>query len=123
MHSGVAVVDLLFEIDPELTILWAHAGMSEPAGVVEAAMARYPKLYADISFREWNIYRPEGVLDEAWKRLLYRFPDRFLVGSDTYVNAQWAAYGVLIQRNRDWLSLLPDDIAYRNGLKLFGLSE
>jgi hypothetical protein len=46
-----------------------------------------------------------------------------MVGTDTWVNAQWASYGELIALNRSWLKLLPRGvavkIAFGNAAKLF----
>ena len=76
-----------------------------------------------MSYRESDILRGGG-LDPAWKKLLLRHADRFMVGSDTWVNGQWANYGSIIAQNRAWLALLPrreaEMIAYRNAEGLFG---
>jgi hypothetical protein len=54
------------------------------------------------------------------------FPDRFLIGSDTWVNQRWAYYEELMTGYRLWLGGLPADVAsnigWRNGAKLFGLN-
>ncbi len=124
IHSGAAPVDLLYRLEPSLTVIWAHAGMSEPAEVVEAMMAKYATLYADTSYREGDILNADGSIDPAWRKVLERFQDRFMVGSDTWVNGQWAAYGDLIATNRRWLSRfsrpIAEKIAFRNAERLFG---
>lgn len=124
IHSGKDPVDLLFSLEPDLKIIWAHAGMSEPPEVVEAMMARYAQLYADTSYREWDILAGDGTIDPAWRRVLERFSDRFMVGSDTWVNEQWDNYDGLIAANRKWLSQFPRELAerfaYKNAERLFG---
>jgi predicted TIM-barrel fold metal-dependent hydrolase len=124
VHSGKDPVDQLFSLEPELKIIWAHAGMSESAQTVEAMMATYKTLYADTSFREWNILGSEGTIDPAWRRVLERFPDRFMIGSDTWVNSQWDNYEQIMAVNRRWLSLFPramaEKFAYKNAERLFG---
>tara|TARA_B100000676_G_C18072661_1_gene845388 strand:+ start:2301 stop:3002 length:702 start_codon:yes stop_codon:yes gene_type:complete len=124
IHSGKAPVDFLFALEPRLKIIWAHAGMSEPADVVEAVMARYPKLYADTSYRELDILNEDGTIDPDWRRVLERFSGRFMVGSDTWVNSQWDDYGHLIEVNRKWLSQfsreIAEKIAYKYAERLFG---
>lgn len=123
VHSGAEPVKVLFEIAPEVTIIWAHAGMSEPPEVIEALMAGHTRLFADTSFRERDILVADDKLDDAWRALLVRFSDRFMVGTDTWVNSQWENYDGLISMNRQWLSLLPrkiaEQIAYQNAEKLF----
>ena len=88
VHSGKEPVDLLFSFEPGLNIIWADAGTSEPPEVVEEMMARYGTLYANTSYRESDILTRDGAVDPAWRRVLERFPDRFMVGSDTWVNSQ-----------------------------------
>ncbi len=124
VHSGKAPVDLLFSYEPSLKIIWAHAGMSEPPEIVEQMMARYKKLYADTSYREGDILGSGEGIDPAWRRVLERFSDRFMVGSDTWINAQWDDYAGIIATNRKWLGYLSrpvaEKIAYRNAERLFG---
>ncbi len=123
VHSGADPVHLLYELEPSLTIIWAHAGMSEPAGVVEEMLATYPTLYADTSFRERDILASSDKIDPDWMRVITRFSDRLMVGTDTWVNSQWDNYSELIALNRQWLSLLPRDIAeqiaYKTAEQLF----
>ena len=124
VHSGKEPVDLLFSFEPKLKIIWAHAGMSEPAQTVEIMMATYETLYADTSFREGDILTPQGTIDPTWRLVLERFPDRFMVGSDTWVNEQWDSYRQIMAVNRKWLSQFPraiaEKIAFENAERLFG---
>ena len=124
VHSDKAPVDLLYAMQPELRIIWAHAGMVEPAQVVEAMMARYDSLFADTSYRESDIMNEHGTIDADWRRVIERFPDRFMIGSDTWANSQWAEYRDLIRINRKWLSqfshTVAESIAFRNAERLFG---
>ncbi|MBO6519337.1 MAG: amidohydrolase family protein [Rhodospirillales bacterium] len=124
IHSGAEPVSFMYGIDPNLTIIWAHAGMSEPPAVVGPMMDKHPTLYADLSYREWEILKGEGgTLDPAWKALLEKHADRFMVGTDTWVNEQWAQYSDLVAMNRAWLAQFPKDLAegfaYRNAERLF----
>lgn len=122
VHSGAAPVRLLYELEPSLTILWAHAGMSEPPEVVGPMLDQYKTLYADTSYRENDILSGDS-LDAAWLAIIKRHSDRLMVGTDTWVNSQWDDYEGLIALNRAWLSKLPraiaERIAYKNAAKLF----
>ena len=124
VHSDKAPVDLLYAMTPDLRIIWAHAGMVEPAAVVEDMMARYDSLYADTSYRESDIMNTDGTIDADWRRVIERFPDRFMIGSDTWANSQWAAYRELINTHRKWLSRfsrpVAEKVAYKNAERLFG---
>ena len=123
LHSGAKPVQLFYEFEPGLTIIWAHAGMSEPPEVIGPMLERYPNLYTDTSYREHDILG-DGDIESRWRDLIMRYPDRFMVGSDTWVNSQWESYEALIELNRHWLSKFPrevaEKIAYRNAEALFG---
>jgi hypothetical protein len=123
VHSDAAPVRALFAIDPALKVLWAHAGMSEPADIVGALLDRYPRLWAEVSFRAHDI-APGGTLDAAWRALLVRHADRFMIGTDTYIVDRWDEYGGLVDEHRQWLNQLPGvvarAIAHENAEGLFG---
>jgi predicted TIM-barrel fold metal-dependent hydrolase len=123
VHSCHKPVDFLFSVEPTLKIIWAHAGMSEPAETVERMMAKYKTLYADTSYRENDILAGDNI-DPAWRQVIERFPERFMVGTDTWVNDQWADYAGLVALNRQWLSQFSKEIAtkiaYQNAERLFG---
>ncbi|WP_316980196.1 amidohydrolase family protein [Shumkonia mesophila] len=124
IHSGAEPVRFFFGLEPALTIVWAHAGMSEPAEAVGQMLDTYATLYADTSFRERDILGDGSQLNPAWKAVIERHADRLMVGTDTWINAQWDDYEGLIALNRRWLALLPretaEKIAYRNAARLFG---
>ncbi|MEK9753878.1 MAG: amidohydrolase family protein [Rhodospirillaceae bacterium] len=123
-HAGFAVVERLFEIAPDIKIVWAHAGFSDPPSVIGRLMDKHKQLWADLSYREDGIIGANGLNDE-WKALLVRHADRFMVGSDTWEADRWYAYPGIIEANRRWLGQLPQDaadkIAHGNAEQLFGL--
>jgi predicted TIM-barrel fold metal-dependent hydrolase len=43
--------------------------------------------------------------------LFERYPDRFLLGSDTWVAERWASYGEIMAGYRAWLEQLPPEVA------------
>lgn len=122
IHSGAEPVHLLYELEPSLTVIWAHAGMSEPAHVVDVTLDAYDTLMADLSYRETDILRGDSI-DPAWRAVIEKHADRLMVGTDTWVNSQWARYEDLIALNRRMLSKFPreiaEKIAFRNAEKLF----
>ncbi len=123
VHSGYGPVDFLFSIEPKLKIIWAHAGMSEPADVVAKMMAKYKNLWADTSFRESDILAGDNSIDPDWRKVLEAYPDRFMVGSDTWINDQWADYDGIMIHNRRWLAQFSREhaemFAYKNAERLF----
>ncbi len=122
-HTDAAVVEALFRKRPDLKILWAHAGFSEPASVVGRMLERYPALWTELSYRAGAVM-PGDVLDAEWKALLIRHADRFMIGTDTWAVDRWHDYQGLIGEHREWLRRLPRDvavkIAYKNADRLFG---
>ncbi len=123
IHSGPEPVRWLYSLDRDVKIIWAHAGLGEPASAVFALMNEFPTLYADTSLRENAILGSGDEIDPEWKRIIFDFQDRLMVGSDTWINAQWDSYAAIIASNRLWLSKLPADIAekiaYKNAGRLF----
>jgi len=126
VHSGAGPVEALLELRPGLKILWAHAGMNEPPDIVAAMLDHHALVSAELSFRAGDI-AGGGRIDPAWRALLIRHSDRFMIGSDTYINSRWDEYPALIAEHRDWLSELPGDvakaIAWCNAVRLLGVER
>ncbi len=124
VHSGTDPIEWLYDLDPEVKIIWAHAGLGEPASAVYDLMKHYPDLVADTSLREFAIRGSGEDLNPEWKQIVLEFQDRLMVGSDTWVNSQWDNYEAIMNSNRAWLAKLPrsvaEKIAYKNAERLFG---
>ena len=129
-HVDDVAIDLLMANTPsqgqKMRLIWAHTGIGgTPATRVDALLARYPKLMGELSYRP-GLTCVDGQLCPEWRALLLKYPDRFMIGSDTWVNQRWQYYGELMQGYRTWLGGLPADVARRiawdNGAKLFGLA-
>ena len=120
-HSDIDAVERLFQHDPGARILWAHSGFERPERVREMLL-RHRNLWCDLAFR--NDHAPGGRLDPDWRKLFLEFPQRFMVGTDTYTPERWHYVGEHAGWSRAWLSQLPPDvaerIAWRNGDALFG---
>ena len=100
----------LFAIEPKSKIIWAHAGMSSNAAAVGALMDKHANLWADLSFRYGDV-APGGTLDPAWRALLIRHADRFMLGSDTYTTSRWEQVVSMAAEARRFLQQLPPDVA------------
>ncbi len=130
-HVDDVAIDLLMANTPskgqKMRLIWAHTGIGGvPAPRVDELFARYPKLMGELSYRP-GLACADGQLCPEWRALLLKYPDRFMIGSDTWVNQRWQYYGELMQGYRTWLGGLPADVARRiawgNGAQLFGVSE
>jgi hypothetical protein len=115
-HSDADAVERLFRQDPEARILWAHAGYEQPSRVREL-LRRYRTLWVELSSRD-DVAR-NGRLTAEWRALLLEFPDRFMVGTDTFTPERWNLIGSNAAWVRGWLAELPvevaERIAYKNG--------
>jgi hypothetical protein len=113
----------LFALDPNLRILWAHAGIFTKPHAIGEMLDRYPRLWAELSHRA--DVAPNGTLAPEWRELFLRHPNRFLLGTGTYTAEYWYQFRFMLSRYRGWLKDLPHEvaerIAYRNGLELFAL--
>jgi hypothetical protein len=67
-------------------------------------------LYVDVSVRDGRI-APNGQISDDWYELFISFPDRFIVGVDTYSLSRWHDFDVAVTSIRLWLEQLPDDVA------------
>jgi hypothetical protein len=119
-HSDADAVERLFRQWPEARILWAHSGFERP-DQVRAMLRKHKNLWADLAFRTDEAQG--GKVDSEWRKAFLEFPDRFLLGTDTYVPERWAYVPEHAAWARGWLADLPPDIAeriaYRNGEALF----
>ncbi|MDP3822188.1 MAG: amidohydrolase family protein [Burkholderiales bacterium] len=126
-HVDDDAIDLLMAHAPEAKLIWAHTGIGgAPVARVRALLLKYPKLMGELSYRP-GLTDANGRLSAEWKTLMLEFPGRFLVGSDTWVNARWDSYETLMTQARLWLGDLPPavarGIAWGNAAALFGIKD
>ena len=121
-HADDEAVEILMRHNPKARIIWAHTGFGLATERVAAMLSKYPKLWGELSYRS-GITDGSGKLTPEWLRLFERYPDRFLLGSDTWVPERWASYGEIMAGYRAWLAQLPPDaarqIAHGNARALF----
>lgn len=116
-HCDVEALDHLFALAPGARILWAHTGFGTPTDIVAERLRRHPTLRAELSYRS-GITDAEDRLTPSWRELFVAFPDRFVLGSDTWIDARWDDYREIMAGYRRWLVQLPpaiaEAVAYRN---------
>lgn len=132
-HVDDAAIDGLLAPTPSggkrVKLIWAHTGIGgTPVARVRELLERYPGLMGELSYRPGlTCDSPKGQvrLCPEWRDLMLAYPDRFLLGSDTWINARWQYYGETMQHYRAWLGDLPPavarQVAWGNGARLFGL--
>lgn len=122
-HSDAEAVRRLFAQDPEIRVLWAHSGFTGPEEVAQM-LGTYPNLWSDLAFR--SEHGNGGRVAPEWRAVFEAFPDRFMVGTDTYTPERWYYVGEHADWSRAWLDDLPpalaDNIAWRNAERLADLS-
>jgi len=124
-HVDDVAIEKLFAHAPKARLIWAHSGIGGvPIERVRALLQRHSTLLGELSYRP-GLTAGNGGLSPAWRALLTDMPERFLVGSDTWINARWDDYEGLMAQARRWLGDLPPAVARRvawdNGAALFGL--
>ncbi len=119
-HGDADAIERLFRQDPGARILWAHSGFTDPASV-RAMLAKHRNLWCDLAFR--SDPGSGGKVAPEWRALFTDFPDRFMVGTDTYTPERWLYVGEHAAWARGWLADLPaplaERIAWKNGEALF----
>jgi predicted TIM-barrel fold metal-dependent hydrolase len=123
-HVDDAAIELLFAHAPKANIIWAHTGIGGvPIARVRALLDKHPSLYGELSYRP--SLTSNGKLASEWRELFLKYPTRFMIGSDTWVNARWEQYDELMREYRQWLGELPADvarhIAFDNAAQLLSL--
>jgi hypothetical protein len=109
-HADDEAVEILMRHNPRARIIWAHSGFGLASDRVSAMLAKYPKLWGELSYRS-GIADGAGKLTPEWRALFERYPDRFLLGSDTWVPERWASHGEIMAGYRGWLAQLPPAVA------------
>jgi hypothetical protein len=118
-------------------IVWAH-GASDPLGAMSATtlgrlMDAHPNLFVSLRLvgpeapvMTNKALAPSGELDPDWKALLTRHPDRFTIGTDSFMVSpavRGSGPGLTFARRNEarlqatarFLSLLPGDLARQVG--------
>lgn len=119
-HSDVDAVERIFKLDPQARVLWAHSGFDRPEQIA-AMLRKHKNLWADLAYR--SDHGSGGKVPAEWRALFNEFPDRFMVGTDTFTPERWHYLAEHAAWTRAWLADLPrplaEKLAWRNGAALF----
>ena len=109
---------------PKVRFIWAHAGTSAEIhrrqerleflhDTLDRMLATYSNLYIDLSWSMLDTYLLDeaGEADAEWVRLVERYPDRFMIGSD--VVGRFDNLGKHLSRFDAFLDALQEDIALK----------
>ncbi|MCL4747291.1 MAG: amidohydrolase family protein, partial [Burkholderiaceae bacterium] len=118
-HSDSDAIERIFRQDPDALVLWAHSGFDRPQAVREM-LRRHRNLYADLAYR--SDMGTSARVDPDWLEAFREFPERFMVGTDTFTPERLHYIPVHAEYTRAWLSALPaslaEGIAWRNAQRL-----
>ena len=128
--------------NPKAKFVWSHVGfeplLTRHPQRVRFWLREYPNLY--MSFRlargtqhPASALGPDGQVKPAWVALLAEFPDRFLLGSDSFYDRDGVARGGAepgsdqgLRALRSFINRLPPQVAkavaHENALRLYKLS-
>ena len=128
--AAAATLERALGAHRKATLVLAHAGEGPPARV-EGLLARNPNLLVDLSGMHFQrkpaLASETGPLDPAWKALIEKLPDRFLMGVDVWAPRLFepAMLDRLFRWTRRVLGELRPDVAervaYKNAAALFRL--
>ena len=109
-HSDVDAIERLFKSWPQARILWAHSGFDRPDTVREM-LRKHKQLWCDLAYR--TDQASNNKVDAAWRDAFTEFPDRFMVGTDTFTPERWHYIAPHAEFSRGWLADLPPPLAER----------
>jgi hypothetical protein len=109
-HVDVDALERIFKQDPHARVLWAHSGF-ESIERVREMMRKHKTLWADLALRSEQ--SQGGRVSPEWREAFMEFPDRFMVGTDTWVPERWHYIPDHAAFSRAWLADLPKDVAER----------
>lgn len=107
-HSDADAVERLLAQNSKVKVLWAHSGFDSPAEIADM-LSKHDRLWADLAFR--SEVGSGGQLSEDWIELFTQYPDRMMLGTDTYTPERMYFIPEHAEGARVWLSSLPADVA------------
>ena len=118
LQENLATFERLLDYNINTQIVWAHVG-SDTTGVltptlVAELLEKHPNLIAQLRLSGAPVESPynilyKGKISEEWITVLTTYPDRFILGSDTFFGNEEEERA---QKNAAlFLSQLPEDVA------------
>lgn len=129
-ERAAAALERALAAEPKAVIVLAHAGEAPPARI-EPLLARHANLRVDLSGMHFqrtpSLATETGPLDPAWKALIEKMPDRFMIGVDVWAPRFFEPK--MLDRLMAWTrrilgELRPDvaeRVAWRNAAALYRL--
>jgi predicted TIM-barrel fold metal-dependent hydrolase len=123
--GATAALEAGLKAVPSVTIVLAHAGSATPAAL-DGLLTRHPNLMIDLSGMHFqrtpSLATEKGPLDPAWKALIGKRSDRFLIGIDVWAPRLFEPG--MLDRLMTWTRRIlgaAARVAHRNAAALFRL--
>ena len=109
-HADAEAVERIFKLDPGARILWAHGGFERRERIL-GLLRLHKTLWCDLAVR--GDPGNGTTVDPDWRAAFEEFPDRFMLGTDTYSPERWHYVAPNAAWARGWLQDLPPELAQR----------
>jgi len=137
LTENIESFERLLDHNPDAKIVWAHAGWCNTGErtpeLCDRLLSKHPNLYMSLRIVPNNIPgRPidaNGRIKPAWRELILKYPDRFLIGGDEFhmPHKKGKAHPSAgsTRETVNFLAQLPPDIAekigHENAIELYHL--
>jgi predicted TIM-barrel fold metal-dependent hydrolase len=130
LHANIAALGRLLDHNSQARIVWVHAGWDligeRTVPLMRRLLHDHTNLLMSIKIEGGHLttqpMMPDGGIKPGWIAMLRDFPDRFVIGSDTFI----AEGPEPMEAARRFVDALPSDlvapIARENALRLYRLS-
>lgn len=111
VHGDAEILDEIFLLAPNITVLWAHLGTRPEPSFLRAVLEKHPQhLFIDTSVRDKQLLNTGGLTPE-WRSLFIDYQDRFMVAVDTFSVNRWNTFDLVVKDIRTWLGDLPAEVS------------
>ncbi|MDR9499970.1 MAG: amidohydrolase family protein [Hydrogenovibrio sp.] len=125
IHGDATIINRVYQLAPDLTVIWAHLGTVPVPEYLDRVLARHPNLYIDTSVRDKLFTDEHGQLRPKWRDFFIKNQDRLLAAVDTYSTQRWERLDQAVANIRQWLNQLPEParskLAWQNGLDVYNM--
>lgn len=146
LPATLDALERLLSYNPKARIVWAHGGSDPLGGMTPGTIGRlmdnHPNLFVSLRVvggeaPMHNKVLAGGAIEPAWRELLVRHADRFVIGTDSFyaaANLQGGGPGLTfarktvptLQATMQFLSLLPSTVARKvardNAVRIYKLA-
>jgi len=127
LRANIPGFERLLSHNPRTRIVWEHIGWDNTGQMTVTLLRRlleaHPNLYLQIKIApRWGVSqnRPiddRGKIRPEWADLIRAFPDRFIIGSDTFYGGPPPVVDQYLTGVSTLLAQLPDDLARKIGIE------